>query len=214
MTAWRVILPWLLPMAALVVMSAFFSGSEAAMFSLRPRDRRTLQRGSAAGRVAARLLNDPERLLSAILFWNLLINMLYFGIASIVGGRLEEVPGIGSAAAISFTIASLLVLIFCSEMLPKSVAVIAPVRLAYVIGPVLMIAVRIVSPILPAVSFVNLMARRLIWPGFQPESDLELSDIERAIELGTDDAALAARERGMLQQLMEMADTRDRKSVV
>lgn len=208
MSVWRVILPWLVPMAALIVMSAFFSGSEAALFSLRPRDRRKLQRGSAAARSAVRLLEDPERLLTAILFWNLLVNMLYFGIASIVGGRLERSAETGHTAAIAFTVASLLVIIFFSEMLPKSLAVIAPVRLASLIGPVLTVAVQVISPILPAISFVNLLARRLIWPGFQPEPDLDLSDIERAIDYGTEDAALAARERGMLQQLVQMTDTR------
>lgn len=208
MSVWRVILPWLLPMAALMVVSAFFSGSEAALFSLRPRDRRALARRSAAGRAAVRLLDDPERLLSAVLFCNLLTNVLYFGIASIVGGRLDRAADGGSGAAVAFTAASLLMIIFFSEMLPKSLAVLAPVQLAGVVGPPLTLAVRILGPILPAVAMANLAARRLIWPSFRPEAELDLSDIERAIDLGTGDAALAARERDMLQQLVQMADTR------
>lgn len=206
MTAWQVILPWLIPMAALIVVSAFFSGSEAALFSLRPRDRRTLQRRPGAGRVATFLLQSPERLLSAILFWNLMVNMVYFGIASIVGGRLEQTPG-GGAAAIVFTVASLLVIIFCSEMLPKSLGVVSPLRLVNVIARPMALAVRIVSPALPLISLANLATRRLLWPSFEPEADLELTDIERAIELGTGDAMLVARERALLQQLVQMADT-------
>ena len=208
MSAWRVILPWLLPMAALMVLSAFFSCSEAALFSLRPRDRRTLVRRSAAGRAAVRLLDDPERLLSAVLFCNLMTNVLFFGIASIVGGRLDDAVDGGSAAAVAFTAASLLMIIFFSEMVPKSLAVLAPVPLAVFVGPPLTLAVRILGPILPVVAMANLAARRLLWPGFRPEADLDLSDIERAIDLGTGDAALAARERDMLQQLVQMADTR------
>lgn len=208
MSVWRLVWPWLIPMVALIVLSAFFSSSEAALFSLRARDRRTLARRGAAGRAADALLDHPERLLSAILFWNLLVNMLYFGIASIVGGRLERAEQGGSAAAIGFTVASLLAIIFCSEMLPKSLAVVSPVRLSYFIGPPLTLAVRVVSPLLPVISIANLFTRRLIWPGFQPEADLDLTDIERAIDLGTGDAALAARERTMLQQLVQMADTR------
>ncbi|QDS96284.1 hypothetical protein FF011L_50920 [Roseimaritima multifibrata] len=208
MSEWRLVLPWLVPMAILIVLSAFFSGSEAAMFSLRARERRALCRGGVAGRAANALLDDPERLLSAILFWNLLINMLYFGIASIVGGRLEQAEGGGRASAIVFTIASLLTIIFCSEMLPKSLAVVSPLRLAYFIGPPLSLSVKVISPLLPIISMANLFARRLVWPGFQPEADLELSDIERAVDLGTGDAALAARERGMMQQLIGISDTR------
>jgi len=204
---WQLVLPWLIPMAALIVLSAFFSGSEAALFSLRTRDRRALSRGGTAGRVANALLNDPERLLSAILFWNLLINMVYFGIASIVGGRLERAEQGGGAAAVIFTVASLLTIIFFSEMLPKSLAVVSPVRLSYFIGPPMTLAVRIVAPLLPLIRVANLAARRLIWPSFQPEADLDLDDIERAIELGTGDAVLAARERDMLRQLVQLADT-------
>ena len=200
--------PWLLSMGVLIFFSALFSGSEAALFSLHPRGRRQVARSGAAGKVASALLDDPERLLSAILFWNLLINMIYFAIAAIIGGRLESDPSMGSSRAILFTIASLLTIIFCSEMLPKSVAVLAPVKLSILVGPPLSLAVHVVSPVLPLVKASNLAAGRLIWPTFEPEPTIELSDIERAIELGTDDAALLQRERLALRGLVEMAETR------
>ena len=77
------ILPHLIAMIVLIACSAFFSGSEAALFFLRPRERRQLREGTPAERAAARLLNDPDRLLSAVLFWNLVINVTYFAIASV-----------------------------------------------------------------------------------------------------------------------------------
>jgi CBS domain containing-hemolysin-like protein len=72
----------------------------------------------------------------------------------------------------------------------------------------LAVAVRLLAPVLPAVRFFNTLARRLLWPSFQPERDLEVSDIERAIEMGTGDAALAERERAALRQLVQLATTR------
>ncbi len=154
------------------------------------------------------LLEDPERLLSAILFWNLLINMTYFAIAAIIGARLELDETAGRTVAIVFTMLSLLAIIFFSEMLPKSVAVLAPMRLSVLVGPPLSLAVRMVSPVLPLVAVTNLAASRLIWPTFEPEPEIDLADIERAIELGTDDAALLQRERMALRGLVEMAETR------
>lgn len=201
----QVILPWLAPMITLVVLSAFFSGSEAALFSLQPRDRRTLSRAPGGGRSAVELLKDPERLLSAVLFWNLGVNMTYFAITSIVGARLESRE---PTAALLFTAVSLVALIFFGEMLPKSIAVLSPVRFSRFAGPLVALAVRIVTPLLPVVRLANTAARRLIWPGFRPERELEVSDIERAIELGTGDAALAARERAALRQLMQLTETR------
>jgi CBS domain containing-hemolysin-like protein len=195
-------------MGVLILLSALFSGSEAALFSLPARSRRRLNRSGVGGPIAARLLQQPERLLSAILFWNLLINMTYFAIAAIIGGRLEADPQAGRPAAVVFTVITLLTIIFFSEMLPKSLAVMSPLRLSILVGPPLAFAVQIVSPILPAVKISNLFARRLIWPGFTPEPEIELSDIERAIELGTDDAVLIQRERLAMRGVVEMAESR------
>jgi Mg2+/Co2+ transporter CorB len=195
-------------MGVLILFSAFFSGSEAALFSLNHRSRKSLSRAGLGGRIAKRLLREPDRLLSAILFWNLLINMMYFAIAAILGGKLEVDPGAGRSAAIAFTAASLLAIIFFSEMLPKSLAVLAPARLSVLVGTPLSVAVRFVSPVLPMVSVTNLAASRLIWPGFAPEPEIDLADIERAIELGTHDAALLKREKMALRGLVEMADIR------
>jgi Mg2+/Co2+ transporter CorB len=97
-------------MALLLGFSALFSASEAALFVLRPRDRRAMKRGSAAERAADRLLDDPERLLSAILFWNLLINTAYFALASIAAIRLERADDVSDAWAIAFGTASLFLL--------------------------------------------------------------------------------------------------------
>ena len=195
-------------MGILIVFSALFSGSEAAMFSLNHRSRKSLTRAGVGGRITAKMLADPEHLLSAVLFWNLLINMTYFAIAAIVGSRLENDISLGRPVAVAFTVVSLLAIIFFSEMLPKSVAVLAPVRIAVMLGPPLSLAVRMVSPVLPLVTAVNLAASRLIWPSFKPEQEIDLADIERAINLGTDDAVLLQRERMALQGLVEIAETR------
>ena len=93
-------------------------------------------------------------------------------------------------------------------MLPKSFAVLVPVRLSVMVSHPLRLAVGIVSPLLPLVSATNKIVGRLIWPSFEPESDIDLGDIERAIELGTDDAALQHRDRVALHGLVEMADIR------
>jgi len=199
------LLPWLGPMLLLIFLSAFFSAAEAALFSLRTRDRRALERGPIGGRIAVQLLEKPERLLSTVLFWNLLVNITYFAIASIVASRLQQSSPVMVAG---FTMASVLVLIFFSEMLPKSIAVLSPRRISRIAGPPMVVATKILTPVLPIVAASNTLARRLLWPGFSAERELEVEDIERAIELGTGDAALAARERAALRQLVQLAAIR------
>ncbi len=77
--------PWLISMAVLIGGSAFFSGSEAALFSLRGPERRLLASGSPGEVAADRLLRNPDRLLSAVLFWNLVVNLVYFAITAMIG---------------------------------------------------------------------------------------------------------------------------------
>ena len=207
MSDWQIVFPWLVPMLVLSLLSALFSGSEAALFSLREKDLRSLKRRGASGRAVVALISRPERLLSGILFWNLMVNMMYFGIAGIVAGRLENGAN-GSKAAIIFTVASLLFLIFFSEMLPKSIAVLVPQRIALVIAFPMTTAVRIIGPALPLISVINLAIQRLVWPSFTAEPDIDLSDIGRAIEVGTHDAALAQQEQAALRNLVQIADLR------
>lgn len=208
MSTWQIILPWLVPMSVLAFLSAIFSGSEAALFSLKDRDLRNMRRRGTSGRMAADLVLKPERLLSTILFWNLLINMTFFGIAGIVAGKLEDDPSHGAKSAVVFSAGILFFVIVFSEMLPKSIGVLFPRRIAILSGLPITIAVRVISPALPMISVVNLGVQRLLWPSFTPEPELDLADIARAIELGTDDAALAQQEQAALHNLVHLADIR------
>ena len=94
--------PWLVAMVILMACSGFFSASEAALFYLRPRDRRSMESGTVPQKAAAKLLEDPDRLLSAILFWNLVINIIYFAISSICSLRIEKMEAYGQSGAVLF----------------------------------------------------------------------------------------------------------------
>lgn len=203
------ILPWLIAMAVLIGCSAFFSASEAALFSLRPVDRRTLASGNTGQRAAASLLSDPERVLSAVLFWNLVVNIVYFVIASIVEHHLP----LDSRFVWSLRIGALLTIIFCSEMLPKTLAVLTAPQLAAYVSLPLAIMVRVVDPIMPAFSLAMLVSRRLIWPGFEPEESLGAADLERAIELSTSDAKLLQQEQIILRNIVALSDLRADESM-
>ena len=68
-------------MAGLLVLSALFSGSETAFFSLpRARIRRMRSRGSALSALVVRLVSSPRRLLVSVLLGNLAVNIGYFSV--------------------------------------------------------------------------------------------------------------------------------------
>ena len=193
-------------MVVLVGCSAFFSCSEAALFYLGREDRRSMQRGGPAQRSASELLRAPQRLLSAILFWNLLINLAYFTLAAIIGIRLD-MTGERTAVAVT-TIGSLLALIVCGEMLPKTIAVIHPQLVSRLVSLPLTGAVRLVDPLMPVLRGARIISQRLFFPRFQAESYLELRDLDQAISLSTTDETLAERERTVLRNVVALSEQR------
>ena len=197
--------PWLIAMGVLVLCAAFFSSSEAALFYLRRSDRRRLASGNRSQRIAAGLLDDPDRLLTAVLFWNLLTNLAYFTIASIISIQLRQRD---AATAAAFAVGALLVLIVLSEMLPKSLAVLRPYGLATAVAIPLAAMVRLLDPVIPGFRMANLLSRRLLWPRFRPEPYLQVGDLERAVELSTSDAALLEQEQNVLQRIVLLSDIR------
>ncbi|QDU54734.1 CNNM domain-containing protein [Aeoliella mucimassa] len=191
-------------MLVLLVGSAFFSASEAALFYLTRDDRERFVHGNRAQKRVVQLLERPETLLTSVLFWNLVINISYFAIASSIGLALER-SGHHEAAAM-FAIGSLLAIILLSEMVPKNLAVLWPRVISTAVSLPLIASVRVLSPILPSLRFVNRISLRTIMPNFEQEAYLELRDIERAISLSTPDKTLARQEELVLNQIVSLTE--------
>ena len=199
-------IPWLVTMGLLLLASAFFSSSEAAWFYLGRKDRQLLAGGNRAQRVAVGLLEDSDRLLSAVLFWNLVINLAYFTISSILALRLER-DGHPTRAGL-FTVGSLFAIIVFSEMLPKNLAVLKPRLLVSWFAIPLATMVRLLDGVQWIFQMVGRVSLRVIWPTFTPEPDLRVDDLERAVDLSVDDDALLDQEDEVLRAIVLLSDIR------
>ena len=193
-------------MAVLMAASAFFSCSEAALFYLGREARERMARGGAGQRAATALLDRPERLLTSILFWNLVINMSYFSLQSVVTVGLQE-RGAAQQSAV-FWVATLLTMIVISEMLPKNLGVLWPRQLAGLLGLPLSVATRVLDPILPTLQRVSNVCERLVAPEFVGEPYLELADLEKAITIGGSDPALVEQEQNILSRIVALSEVR------
>ena len=114
-------LPGIAVMAGLAVVSGPCSGAETALFYLSRDEVRAMRIGRPRQRLVAQLLRDPDRLLTAVLFWNLLVNMTYFAVSVIVARRLILVGS--STAAGLVGLIGLGAIIVVGEVIPKSLAV-------------------------------------------------------------------------------------------
>jgi Mg2+/Co2+ transporter CorB len=111
----------------LLLLSAFFSGSETALMSLnRYQLRHKAREGHRGARVAEQLLQRPDRVIGLILLGNNLVN---FSAASLVALIALQIGG-EPAVALGTLILTLVVLIF-SEAAPKTLAALHPERLAF-----------------------------------------------------------------------------------
>lgn len=196
--------PAFVAMALLAVMSAFFSCSEAALFSLQPEDRRKLKSGTVPQRMAVKLLDQPQQLLMAILFWNLIANICFFTISSIISIKLQH-EGRQTEAGI-VALCSMFSIILFSEMTPKTLGVLAPQFVASLVSVPLTAALRMFQPIAPIFSTVTRVVRRVFFPNFQKEAYLELADLEQAIAATTPGDDLAYQERMTLANIVQLSD--------
>ena len=110
----------------LVILSAYFSGSETAMMALnRYRLKHLANEGHGGARRASRLLERPDRLLSVILIGNNLVNFTAASLATLIALELYGESGV----AIAPVVCTFVFLIF-AEVAPKSIAAAHPEKVA------------------------------------------------------------------------------------
>ncbi|MDO4574858.1 MAG: CNNM domain-containing protein [Planctomycetia bacterium] len=169
----------LVVLAVLMGISAFSSGTEAALFSLASAERKKMSEGTSGERLAAALLEKPNPTLSALLFLNLAVNMAYFGTVSVLAIQIQQ-NGFPAAAG-AFSIAALLGMITFCEMLPKAVGVLIPRPLARVCARPLALWLRGMRPFLPFFAGCVKYSKRLLFPRIPEETSLDVRDLEQAV---------------------------------
>lgn len=143
-------------LVVLILLSAFFSGSETALMSLnRYKLRHKVSAGHRGAKLADKLLQRPDRLIGLILLGNNAVNIsasALVGIASVkLGGQLGFAIG---TAALTFVI-----LIF-AETAPKTLAALHPERFAY---PAAFIYVPLLKILNPLVWLTNVLSNGVLF---------------------------------------------------
>ncbi len=196
---------WLTTAAILVllVLSAFFSGSETALTAAsRGKLKAQADKGSRGAKVAMRVTEDRERMIGALLLGNNIVNILSASLATALLTRLFGDSGV-ALATLGMTA---LVLIF-GEVMPKTVAITFPEPVATRVAPVIGILILVFSPI---VTLVRLLVRgilRLI--GLRPNPGGEMlalrEEIAGAIALGHSEGAVEKADRDRLLGALDLS---------
>lgn len=151
-------------LGVLLLLSAYFSGSETGMMSVnRYRLRHLAQQGNAGAKRVQFLLDRPDRLIGLILIGNNLVNIAASSIATIICLRL-----FGDAGIVIATFGLTLVVLIVSEVTPKTIAALHPEQVAFPSSIILKPLLTLLYPVVAAVNFITNGFMRLL--GINPNA--------------------------------------------
>jgi Mg2+/Co2+ transporter CorB len=158
----------ILGIAALLGLSAFFSGSETALTAVNRATMHQLSaKGSKGARIALRLTEDNERLIGSILLGNNLVNILAASLATALFTSAFGEAGVAWATLVM----TFLVLVF-AEVAPKTYAITFPERAAVRVAPVIAVAVRLFAPVVSGVRLLVRLALAMFGVKTDPDAQL------------------------------------------
>ncbi len=189
----------------LIVLSAFFSSSEIAMFSLPAhRTEALVEDGVPGSRTLQQLKADPHRLLVTILVGNNLVNI---AMSSIATGLLGFYLSRGQAVlAATFGITAI-VLLF-GESAPKSYAVENTESWALRIAKPLKASEKVLLPLILFFDYLTRIVNKITGGRSAIETSyVTREEIQDIIETGEREGVLDEEEREMLQRTLRFNDT-------
>jgi Mg2+/Co2+ transporter CorB len=188
----------------LLILSAFFSGSETALTAAsKPLMHQLDTQGNRRAALVNRLHERKGPLLGAILIGNNLVNILASALAtSVLIGMFGE-AGIAYA-----TILMTLLIVMFSEILPKTYAMHNADRLALAVAPIMRPVVRLFSPLAWATQIIVRGVLGLFGMSLNPDEPFvpASEELRGAIALHDGDGKAIQNERAMLRSVLDLAE--------
>lgn len=185
-----------------IVLSAFFSGSETAIFSLSELKIRRISERYPKGKIVKNLLRRPTRLLSAIVFGNLLVNIGLVSLATTISVRIWGNNGLIVAVLVSGTL-----ILFLGEIFPKTIAIYAAEKVSLSLSPILSVFSKVFYPFIIIIErivefFSSLIIRK------PKQSALSDEEFKAALLMSKKDGQISAQEEEIISHVLEFKDTK------
>ena len=189
----------------LVACSAFFSGSETALTAVsRSRMFALMQEGHRRARLVIRLHENKEQLISTLLLGNTFVNIAAASIATLMG-----VAIVGEKyGPIAATVATTVVVLIFSEVLPKTIAIHHSERFALIVAPFTNIVIRVLYPLTFTVQLLVRGVLRIFGVDLSQTKGLVTATdaIRGAIEMHHHEGDVIKEDRDMLGSILDLSD--------
>lgn len=199
----------------LLISSAFFSGSETALFNLKRPDVEKLKQDLApSSRLIVRLLSSPKRLLITILTGNTVINVALASMAAYITTSIAIKGGYNQVAALAIeTIVLTVILVIMGEITPKVLAMRHSLGFASRIAGTLSVIFKLFSPLAQVV--YNIVEKMVNLLGVKPEENFTSDEeIKALVELGQDQGVIGDDEKDMIHSVIEFGDTQSKEIMI
>lgn len=194
----------LVSLLVLLACSAYFSGAETALFSMTPWQLDRLRRKHpGASRAVDALLEKPRSLLTTVLVGNTAVNVLFSVLAASVFVSLIG----GAGGPFLATLVMTVILLVFGEIIPKTIAVAAPVRASRLVTPSLSWVHRLLRPLtrttVEATDHMSGWLERRVAPRAEALSE---DEIKTLITMGREYGVLGEREKEFIHNVFHLND--------
>ncbi|MCP4075127.1 MAG: HlyC/CorC family transporter [Gammaproteobacteria bacterium] len=187
-------------LAVLIMLSAFFSGSETGLMSLnRYKLKHQAEKNNGGAKRALELLKKPDQLISLILLGNNFINILITQLATYIGYRLYGDPGI----AIATGLLTIILLLF-AEVTPKTLAANNPEKIAFIASYVYRPLLKILLPLIIAINWLVKQVFKLFKNSNKISSNDALNSEELRIAVSETAGLIPDTHRDMLLGILDL----------
>ncbi len=187
----------------LVALSAFFSSAETALSTVnRVRIRTLAEEGSKRARLVQRILDHYNKMLSAILIGNNIVNLSASALATTLTMKLW-----GSRAVSAATGILTLVILLFGEITPKSAAMVNSERLSIAYAPIISALMKLLTPVIFVID--RLASGVLLLMHIDPSKKLDPiteDDLRTYVDVGHEDGAIESEEREMINNVFDFSD--------
>jgi len=182
----------------LLLLSAFFSGSETALTrARRVRLRLLSEQGNKGAKQANSLLKKPEQMLSTILLGNNFVNIAATSLATAV-----FVAAFGEAGILYATIAMTVVVLIFAEVLPKTIAVAHSESIACYVSTPLKWIQKFLTPVIAVLIYIISLFQRLFKVPEHREVGFNHKELATMIDMSAETGMLdTAREQMLMSSL-------------
>jgi len=199
-------LDWLSLIAIVVclLLSFFFAGSETALMAFsRARMLRLEKKGNRSAGIVNRLLEARERLIGALLLGNNAVNILASSLATSV-----FLLWFGDVGVLYATIIMTVLVVVFAEVLPKTVAINDPDRMALLCAKPIRFSVRLLGPVLIGIeALVRAILRVTGWTVDEDRPVLSAhEELRGAVDLLHKEGAVGKLDRDMFGGLLDLRD--------